>query len=77
MLAWETRNDNEFVTVAMAQIAQELRERTGLLLLTNDLKFSSFEGLLYDSETSAQSAILQRAATLKESKGRLGYVRLA
>ena len=69
MLAWETQDDTPYIEIAMTQIADELKLRGRLV-------FSSFQGMMYDPDTTAQSAILQRAASLKESKEANGYVRL-
>ena len=69
-------NDNDFVVAAIQQIAKELRwdKIFGKL---DGWKFSDFAGVMYNAETSAQSAILMRAATLKEFVKEFGYVRLA
>jgi hypothetical protein len=84
MMAWETQDDTEFVVLAMSQIAEELIEKitdgpTAKKLCgdSSSLKFSDFTGVMYDESTSAQSAILQRAATLKEYRKEFGYVRMA
>lgn len=68
-------NDNQFVIAAMKQIAKEIKDFP--IPESRDLKFSDFHGWMYDVELSAQSAILMRAATLKEFIKEQGYVRLA
>jgi hypothetical protein len=73
MIAWETQDDTGFVETAMQQIAKELKLSTSVQRCP---RFSDFNGIQYDDETSAQSAILQRAATLKEVANDQGFIRL-
>lgn len=75
MVTWEnTQDDSEFIVLAMAQIANEIE---GFAVADKELQFSDFQGVPYDESTSAQSAILQRAASLKEYRKEFGYVRMA
>ena len=73
MIAWQAEDDTVFVTTAMQQLAKELDLPSAV---QRNPRFSDFQGVQYDEETSAHSAILQRAATLKEMKNDSGFIRL-
>lgn len=66
MAAFTWTDDTPYIVEAIKQIGNEMNYKAGTRVFEKDAKFSDFEGWQYAPEITAQSAILQRAQTLKE-----------